>query len=153
MKWRSGELLGLRVQLSGGWLGEFPLSEAFDSFVESVLLDQLGATCAVFRFRRELGVAPVVEVEGHNLGEPITPNVETFPVPQTFEKVELLIVELEQLAVILAVERVVRQKEKRRAGVHNAVGVLAQVVCGLADHGHAAAVLADGLDGSKRGVE
>ncbi len=54
---------------------------------------------------------------------------------------------------MLAVEGRIRQEQERRAGVHDRVRVLAQVVGGLADEGHTAQVLADGLDGSKGRVE
>ena len=54
---------------------------------------------------------------------------------------------------MLAVEGGVRKKQKRSAGVHDAVCVLAQVVRGLADQGDAAQVLPDGLDAGKRSVE
>ena len=45
------------------------------------------------------------------------------------------------------------KKQKRRAGVHDAVGVRAEVFGGLADHGDAAKILAHGLDRSERAFE
>jgi hypothetical protein len=60
-----------------------------------------------------------------------------------------LFVHLEQLGTTLPVECRVLQKQKGRAGVDDTVGVFAKVIDGLANHGHAAKVLANRLDGSK----
>jgi len=65
----------------------------------------------------------------------------------------LLLAELEQFAVKLAVERCVWEEQKRGAGVHNQICVLAEVFRRLADHGHAAEVLAHSLDRSERAFE
>ena len=76
-----------------------------------------------------------------------------FAILQALEESELLFVHLEQFGITLPVEGRVFQKQERRAGVHDAVGVRAEVIGGLADHGHAAKVLAHGLDRSERTIQ
>ena len=113
-----------------------PLCEAFDTLMQAVLLDQLRPAYPVFRLGRKLRVAPAVKVKPHNLRQTITPDIQPLSVPQTLKKVKLLFGHLEQLAIVLAVEGLVGQKEKRRARVHDGVGVATEIVGGLADKGH-----------------
>ncbi len=129
------------------------LREALDAVGEAVLLDQLCAAGTVLGFGGELGIAALVEVQGDDFGQSVPAYIQGLALLQAFEKIKLLLAELEQLAVELPVERGIRQEQERRAGVHDGIRVLAQVVRGLADEGHAAQVLADGLDGGESRFE
>ena len=103
------------------------LGESCDSLRESVLGDEPGPAHAVFRLSRKDCVAAVIEIEFDDLRQSVAAHVETFAVLQALEESELLLIHLEEFRVALAVEGGVFQKQKRSAGVHNAVGVRAQV--------------------------
>lgn len=66
---------------------------------------------------------------------------------------EMLFIHLEQLGIPLAVECRITQEEERLAGVHDRIRIRPEVFGALTDHGHAAKVLADGLNGSERIVK
>ena len=138
----------MSFRLGGGewvWLDSLALGKARYALGESVLLDQLGAAYPVFGLGRKGCVAATVEVQGDDLRQSIAPHVESFAVLQALKESELLLVHLEQLGVPLTVEGGILQEQKGRAGVHDAVGIGAEVVGGLTNHGHAPEVLADGL--------
>src|SRR5580692_380080 len=135
--------------LSSEVLRDLPFGKAFNAFGEAVLLNQLRPPYLVFWLGGELGIAAFVEIESHNLGEPVAPHIQALPLFHPFEEVQLMTGELEELAVVLAIERRIGKKEKRCAGVHDAVGVFAQVVGRLANERNAAQILAHGLDRSQ----
>ena len=137
----------------GNWLHSLALGKALDALGESVLGDQLRPAHPVLRLGGERRVAAAVEVQRDDLGDAVAPHVQRLAVLQALEESDLLFVHLEQLGIPLPVERRVLQEQERCAGVHDAVGVRTEVVGGLADHGDAAKVLANGLDGSERTFE
>ena len=107
-------------------LRSLTLGKARDALGESVLGNQLRPAHPVFRLGGERGVAAAVEIETNNFGESVAAHVQRLAVLQALEESELLFVHLEQLGIPFPVERRVFQKQERRAGVHDAVGVLAQ---------------------------
>ena len=115
--------------------------------------NQLRPAHPVLRLGGERGVAALVEVQSNDLGNAVAPHVQRLAILQTLEECDLLFVHLEQLCITLPIERRVFQEQERCAGVHDAVGVGPKVIGGLANHGDAAKVLANGLDGSERAVK
>src|SRR6185437_6802561 len=129
------------------------LGEPRDALGESVLGNQLGPAHAVFGFGGERGIAALVEIQANNLGESIAAHVQRLAVLQALKESELLFGHLEQLGIPLAVERRILQKQERRAGVNDGIGILAKVFRRLPNHCDAAKILADGLDGRKSAFE
>src|SRR6185437_7313776 len=137
----------------GSRLGGLTLGKPRDALGESILGNELGAAHTVFRLGRERGIAATVEIESHHFGEAIAPHIQRLSVLQALEESELLFIHLEQFGIASPVECRVLEKQERCAGVHDAVGVLAQVLNGLADHGHTAKVFADGLNRRERSFQ
>ena len=137
----------------GDWLHSLSLSKAIDALGESILFNQLRPSHPVLRLGGERGVAAFVEVQRNDLRNAVAPHVQRLAVLQTLKECDLLLVHLEQLCITLPIERCVFQEQKRCAGVHDAVGVGPKVIGGLANHGDAAKVLANGLDGSESAVK
>src|SRR5580698_8784814 len=94
--------------LSGKQLYRFALHETLNAFVESVHLDQLRTSDFVLGPGRKFRVATAVKVEDHHLRRPVAPHIKRLPRTQALEQIKLLVAELEQLAVVLAVEGCVR---------------------------------------------
>ncbi len=148
--WLHDESFRLRVD---GVSDSLALGESGDAFCKSVLFDQLRPPDSILWLGRERCIASVVEIESDNLRKAIAPHIQSFAILQALEESDLLLVHLEELCVSLAVEGCVLEKQERSAGVDDAVGVRSEVVGGLANHGDAAKVLANRLDGGKRSFE
>ena len=123
------------------------LGKPGDAIGESVLFDQLRPPDPILWLRREGCVASTVKVEGDDLREAVASHVQTFAILQALEESNLLVVHLEELCVSFPVEGCVLEKQKGGTGVDDAVRIRSEVVCRLSDHGDAAEILADGLDG------
>src|SRR6266702_4431372 len=142
----------------GGFMGlsfvklllRLTLGKACDALGESVLGDKAGAAHPILRFGGECRIAAAVEIQAYNLGESVATHIKCLAIPQALEESELLFVHLEQLGVASPVERRIAQKKERSAGIHDAVGVRPEVFSRLADHGDAAKILPNRLDGSQR---
>jgi hypothetical protein len=86
-------------------LHRFALRETLDAFMKPVHLDQLGTANLVLGPGRKLCITAVIKVERDDLGDPVTPNIKPFARAQALEEIQLLLAELEQLSVELAIER------------------------------------------------
>ena len=129
------------------------LGKSSDALGETVFGDELRPANAILRLGRKRGIATSIKIQANHLGQAVAAHVETFAILQALEESELLLVHLEEFGVALPVEGGVFQEEERGAGVDDGVGIRAEIFGGLADHGHAAKVLANRLDRSQRRIE